>query len=443
MLIKKNFFIIFFIFFCFIKCLSEDNIYLSFSAKNINENIEKKSNILLNFNIVDNNNSIAYSKIFKEIIENDLSFSKYFNIFQEDLNSFLKKKKFNNMFDFLNKKYKQMIFVLISISTNNEKKFVVDFKVFDTVSGEIILENKYINDFINYRCVAHNISDEIIYKITGEIGISKSKIVFINDSSGFKEIYIVDYDGYRLRKLSNDKTINIIPKWSPCGNKIIYTSYLNNNPDLFILDISMKKRNIISKYQGLNVTGNFLPDNEKIIITLSKGKYPNLYIINMNGNILKEVTNIPCINTSPSFSSDGRNIVFVSDRIGYPQLYIMNIITGNTRRIITNGPCDSPSWSPCGNKIVFAMNENRKKYNLYIYDLSSEKITMLTSNQGNNENPSWSPDGKFITFSSDRSGKGEIYIMYIDYEFETKKLVDISGVSYTPAWSPLLTFDKC
>jgi TolB protein len=414
---------------------------LSFSAKNANENVEKKSNILLNFNVGDDkNNSVIYSKLFKETIENDLSFSKYFNIFQEDFSNFLKKKK---KLDFLSKKYKQMIFISAVVSTNNEQKFIVDFKVFDVVSGEIILENKYINDFVNYRCVAHNISDEIVYKIIGETGISKSKIVFINDSTGFKEIYIVDYDGYRLRKLSNDKTINIIPKWSPCGNKIIYTSYLNNNPDLFVLNISMKKRNIISKYQGLNVTGNFSPDNEKIIITLSKGKYPNLYIIDIEGNIVKRITNTSCINTSPSFSPDGRNIVFISDKIGFPQLYIINIITGNIKRIITNGPCDSPSWSPRGNKIVFSMSENKKKYNLYIYDLSFEKIIMLTNNQGNNENPSWSPDGRFITFSSDRSGKGEIYIMSVDNEFETRKLLDISGVSYTPSWSPLLTFDKC
>jgi TolB protein len=141
------------------------------------------------------------------------------------------------------------------------------------------------------------------------------------------------------------------------------------------------------------------------------------------------------IDTSPSFAPNGQEIVFISDRPGHPQLYIMNIDGGNMRRLTTDGPSDSPAWSPRGDKIVFTMRQPRGNYDLYVYDLPTSKITKITNNQRNNENPTWSPDGRFVVFSSTRSGKNEIYIMAIDGS-GTRKLAEIPGNSYTPSWSP-------
>jgi TolB protein len=112
----------------------------------------------------------------------------------------------------------------------------------------------------------------------------------------------------------------------------------------------------------------------------------------------------------------------------------MNANGGNVRRLPTNGYCDSPSWSPRGDKIVFTMRTGNSNYDIYIYDLRASNVTKLTSGRGNNEDPVWSPDGRFIAFSSTRDGKREIFIMSID-GLSIRKLTEISGNSYTPTWS--------
>ena len=410
-------------------CIAQNNVYLSLSA------VGKRSDIAVeDFVVVDKNpDAVKFAKMLKEIIENDLVFSRYFNVIKgtaEDIVLELKEKLF------LWEKKGASVVLTAFISVEGDD-IVFEIKMLDVVTGNIIWKQKYQNESKNYRYMAHEVSDEVVKRFTGEIGIARSKIVFVNDGTRFKELYLVDYDGYNLRRLTRDNKINILPKWSPDGEQIIYTSYLYNNPDLFSLNIVKNRRSVVSKYQGLNATGSFSPDGKKILLTLSKGKFPNLYLISVSGEILQRMTDGANIDTSPVFAPNGQEIVFISDRSGYPQLYIMNVDGGNVRKLTTSGFCDSPAWSPRGDKIVFTMRQSKGNYDLYVYDIPTAKITKLTNNQRNNENPTWSPDGRFVVFYSNRSGKGEIYIMAID-GYGTRKLVEMPGASYTPSLSPII-----
>jgi TolB protein len=428
----KNFFLFVFmiLFFVDVVCAQSD-VYLSLSLCATG----KRSDIAIEYFTVicKNDNTTRFAKLLKEVIENDLIFSRYFNILQGVPE--------NSELDFKERLLwweKQGASVLLTGSVSGEDdNIILEVKMFDVITGETIWKQKYKKESLSYRYMAHEVSDEVVRRFTGEIGIARSKIVFVNNGTRFKELYIIDYDGYNLRRLTKDNKINILPKWSPDGEQIIYTSYLYNNPDLFVLSLTKNRRSIISKYQGLNVTGSFSPDGKKILLTLSRGRYPNLYLINTSGEILQRMTDGSCIDTSPSFAPNGQEIVFISDRPGYPQLYIMNIDGGNVRRLTTSGFCDSPVWSPRGDKIAFTMRQARGNYDLYVYDLPTAKITKLTNNQRNNENPTWSPDGRFVAFYSNRSGKGEVYIMAIDGS-GIRKLAEVPGSSYTPSWSPVL-----
>lgn len=373
-----------------------------------------------------------YAQLLKEVIENDLILCRYFNVIVGDPKEGA---PFDARMLFWEKKGAA---VLLTASVRVKiEQIIFDIKLYDVVTQELIWKHTYKGDTVNYREMAHEVSDEIVRRFTGESGVASSKVAFINNSTRFKELYIIDYDGHNLRRLTKDNKLNVLPKWSPDGQQIIYTSYLYNNPDLFSLNLVKNRRSIVSKYQGLNAAGSFSPDGNKILLTLSRGKYPNLYMISTTGEILRRMTDGSYIDTSPSFAPNGQEVVFISDRPGYPQLYIMNIDGGNLRRLTTAGFCDSPAWSPRGDKIVFTMRQKKGNYDLYVYDLPSSKITKLTNNQRNNENPSWSPDGRFIAFSSNRGGRGEIYIMAIDGS-GTRKLAEIPGTSFTPAWSPNL-----
>ena len=88
-------------------------------------------------------------------------------------------------------------------------------KIYDIMSREIILNKSFVNHNKKYRALAHELSDEIVLIFYGERGIAHSKVVFSNNRDRHKEIYVIDYDGYNLKKLTNHKSISIFPRWSP------------------------------------------------------------------------------------------------------------------------------------------------------------------------------------------------------------------------------------
>lgn len=305
----------------------------------------------------------------------------------------------------------------------------------DVGSGKPVWEKRYTGQAKDLRSLVHAFNDDIVLRLTGERGIAHSRIVFVNNRTRFKELYLVDYDGANLRQLTMDNSINLLPRWSPEGDEIAYTTYRFANPDIYAISMSGGFRRPISRFQGLNSSPAFSPDGTKIVVTVSKGRIPNLYLLSRSGRLMRRLTTGRSIDTSPSFAPNGREIVFISDRAGYPQPYIMNLDTGNLRRLFTDGYCDSPAWSPRGDKIVFTMRQGRETYDLYVYDLAADKITRLTEDGRTNENPSWSPDGRFIVYSSASAARSDIRMIAIDGS-GSRKVGEIPGSSYTPSWSP-------
>jgi TolB protein len=369
-----------------------------------------------------------YSRQIQEVLTNDLLFSRYFNIVDGGP---LYTGKIEEI------KAWESIGISVLVTGNitiDQNKVTLKGQLFD-ISGELIWEKSFEGETSSYRSLAHKLSDEIVKHFIGEKGIAQTRIVFSNNKTLSKELYIIDYDGYNLKRLTFNNSINILPRWSPEGDEIVYTTYAYGNPDLYAISMQDHKRRKISADQGLNTSANFSPDGKQIVLTKSQGSYPNLFLIEKSGKMIKKLTYGADIQTSPSFAPNGKEIVYVSDISGNPQAYIMNLEGGNTRRIFTEGIVDSPSWSPRGDKIVFSMRFGRENYDIYVYDLSSARMARLTQNEGSNENPSWSPDGRFVVFSSNRSSKRDLYVIAIDGS-GVRKLFTMQGSSYTPNWSP-------
>ena len=308
--------------------------------------------------------------------------------------------------------------------------------LYDLKSGEALLQKSYKDDSSDWRQAAHRFSDLALNQLTGKKGIASSRIAFVNDQSGFKEVYVMDYDGENLKKMTEEKSIVLLPRWTADGRSIAFTTYRRKNPDLYQISLQSSKPLPLSTLQGLNLAGGFSQDGKLLALTLSHFANPNVYLMTLENKEIKRLTSHSGVDSSPVFSPDGSEVAYISDRSGNPQLYVMELKTGRTRRLTYVNWCDAPIWQPTGEWIaVSARASQRDPLEIYLVDVAAERMVQITRGKGSNEDPAWSPDGRFLAFSSTRSGRRKIYVMDADGS-APRPFGNIAGNSSTPAWSP-------
>ena len=311
---------------------------------------------------------------------------------------------------------------------------VLEVRLIDVRQGKELTAKRYTGSLKELRRMAHTFSDEVLRAVTGESGPFTGKIAFVGKATGNKEIYLMDYDGANVRRLTGNRSINLNPDFSPVGKEIAFTSYQKGNPDLYRRDIASGVEARISARRGINATAAWSPDGGRIALAMSKDGVSSIYVIDRDGKELARLTRDGAIAVAPAWSPDGRQLAFVSDRLGKPQVFIMNADGSNARRLTTNGAYNvSPRWSPRGDRIVYCRQESGG-FQVYAINPDGSNDTRLTS-EGSNEHPRWSPDGRFVTFSSKRGGKEAIYVMRADGTGQT--LVSrVKGDASHPTWSP-------
>lgn len=428
----KKFLFLFFILLPVILFARETDVYIGLSSRYNPSDLPKIGLATNSPSDIATEEEKVYSNLFAEVLRSDLFRSRYFNI--EDAApaqisslgpqlSTLEKKNilYYVFFDFL--------------ETDTEDSWQIKAYMYDTSSKKALLAKSFKVSTKSIRKSAHVFADQIIKLLTGKRGLSTTKIAFANDSTGRKEIYIVDYDGYNLAKLTNDRSISLLPRWAENGTKLYYTTYRNRNPQIYVLDLKDGEASPVMKEKGLNLIGGVSPDSRKLVMTLSRGENPSIYLKELASGRTLQLTDKYGVDGSPSFSPDGKFVTFVSNRSGNPQIYIMNLETQQTRRLTRFNWTDSPQWSPNGDWIVFSGRQAANHpIDIFLVDITGGQIRQLTADSGSNEDPWWSPDGRFIAFTTNRAGKRQIYVMDADGSAQ-HLIANIKGNSFTPSWS--------
>lgn len=358
----------------------------------------------------------------ESVLENDLILSGRFNVLRSD----------NYDSSYFNQKN-------IAVFTNGTYTYKGDSLVLtcllsDARSKAEILTLRYTVVDSRMRLAIHRFSDEIVMALFGEKGIAQTRIAYVRKEGNTKEVYVMDFDGSQHEPVTQNRSVNLFPSWSPDNQQVVFVSYLKNKPDLYIASVSTLKTRSFIQSRGLNSSPEWSGVESKIVYASSVSGNTEIYVKDADGSGKPlMLTKHWGIDTSPTWSPSGYEIAFTSDRKGSPQIFIMDQEGANLRRLTFNGKYnDSPAWSPRGDKIAYASLEDNT-FNIYIIGSDGENATKLTNANGNDENPSWSPDGRRICFARSVGGKSDIFTMNDDGS--GLRQITFSGNCFMPSWS--------
>ncbi len=319
----------------------------------------------------------------------------------------------------------------------------VKFRLYDVFSGaELGSGLQFTGTTDGWRRMAHKVADAVYARVTGEGPYFDSRVVYVSETGAKdarqKRLAIMDYDGANVRYLTDSSAIVLAPRFSPDGNRILYTSYETGFPRIYVLDIGSVQRRALESQEGtMSFAPRFAPDGQTIVYSLSQGGNTDIFAMNINSGQATRLTSAPSIETAPSFSPDGRSIVFESDRSGSQQLYIMSAGGGEPQRISFGpGRYGTPVWSPRGDLIAFT-KQNAGRFHIGVMRTDGAEERLLTASFLD-EGPTWAPNGRVIMFTRETQGAdGRATLYSVDITGRNLKQVRTPEGGSDPSWSPL------
>ncbi len=319
----------------------------------------------------------------------------------------------------------------------------IKFRLFDVFSGgELGDGQQLIGTTGGWRRMAHKVADTVYSRVTGEGGYFDSRVVFVSESgpkdNRAKRVAIMDYDGANVQYLTEATSIVIAPRFSPAGDRVLYTSYDSGFPQIYMLDVANVSRQLLPTAAGdMAFSPRFSQDGARVIYSLTNGGNTDIWSSDLANGQATRLTNSPAIDTAPSFSPDGSRIVFESDRSGTQQLYIMSASGGEPTRIsFGEGRYGTPVWSPRGDMIAFT-KQNAGRFHIGVMRVDGSEERLLTASFLD-EGPTWAPNGRVIMFSRETQGAaGESMLYSVDISGRNLRQIVTPGPATDPAWGPL------
>ncbi len=323
-------------------------------------------------------------------------------------------------------------------------RIVVKFRVFDIFSGQQLGEGlQFAGTPQSWRRMAHKVADAVYSRITGEGGYFDSRVVYVAESGPknqrLKRLAVMDYDGANIQYLTDSRSIVLAPRFSPNGDRILFTSYASGFPRIYVMDVGSLGVRALDEQPGtMTFAPRFSPDGGTVVFSLEQGGNSAIYALDIGSGALRQLTNAPSIETGPSYSPDGARIVFESDRSGTQQLYIMAAGGGEARRVSNGaGRYGTPVWSPRGDLIAFT-KQNEGRFHIGVMRVEGDEERLLTASFLD-EGPTWAPNGRVIMFTRETAGAGGQAGLYsVDISGRNLRQITTEGAASDPAWSPLL-----
>jgi len=235
------------------------------------------------------------------------------------------------------------------------------------------------------------------------------------------------------------------PSWSPDGNRIAFTRYLdlgrpparhNDISDIFVADAQgrhLRNLSAVSADIGgnMNIDPAWSPDGTKVAFV--GGWYgASIFIVNADESGGRSVRDFgyPTWPDSPSWSPDGRRLLFgVSGEIRG-----IDVDGSHEQTLVSSG--FGGSWSPDGQRIAYLRVEQDSTTSLIVANADGSAPKVIAENVGRSSGgPAWSPDGQWIAVAGSPGNTWGILLVRPDGTEPHLARTGRLPVS-APAWRP-------
>ncbi|SKA88481.1 TolB protein [Prosthecobacter debontii] len=296
--------------------------------------------------------------------------------------------------------------------------------------GKVVLERTYAAPGLDENL--RGFSDDVIYAITGRPGLATSRLVFVSDRTGTKQIYMCDTRGREIQQITHHTYGAVSPSLSPDGTAVAYTAYRSGFPTVLVLDLGLGWERTVTDTPGTSFGAAFSPEGQRLALVMSFLGNPEIFVTDLNTNTAGCISDTVGAPSSPSWHPDGKQVIFSDDRGRGPRLFIAEVPEKgkNEARLYVWHTgyrfCTDPEFSPDGSSVAFTTQIGDETA-VVVKEYPRGTVRVIQAEGA--QHPSWSPNGRYLCYSQ----HGTLYVHDLRTSHRRAVLTQYGTIS-EPRW---------
>jgi uncharacterized protein YjdB len=198
--------------------------------------------------------------------------------------------------------------------------------------------------------------------IQAALAPERTRVAFSSNRSGSFDLYLMDADGQRLRRLTSSSGGEGEPAWTPDGSHIVYTATTGTATQVWILSADGGDNRQLTTASGGNHSPNVSPDGRTIAFVSARSGNHALYTMNIDGTNQRRLGRGSARETNPRYARNGDLFYIVERGGGSKGSRVMRVIAadGNISQVLqTDEPISSLAVSREGDRLAYVVGQIR------------------------------------------------------------------------------------
>jgi hypothetical protein len=260
----------------------------------------------------------------------------------------------------------------------------------------------------------------------GKIDVAglKGTIVFVSDRTGTLKIWRMHASGIGLKQLTTDGNPDADPRFSPDGQRILYTTLRAGFPEVWTMDRDGAKQQFVTK----GAQGSWSPDGKAIVFIRDNQAHIRELASGKEWRVTPESWERCGV---PAWSPDGKQIAVASRHLGTIGIFLLGADGKEIRPLKAPEPCCTPQWSADGTRILCQTVQGH----VHQVRADGSDWEQLTFGADVQHDARYSPDGSLILFCRAPSPEGpwQLCVKRLDDDEDFVALTK-EGSNLLPDW---------